>query len=232
MHLQETWSRFVIPQFQTPNWMEFISCHQVCLDLSGHAVSSTNIYLFTLIILIISIESTIERITSSAYIPWDHFDFLGSQLQSCTGKSLITSTFDEMKCVYETIPSNHPVPRLTVIKEIRMKKSSNEVQCVVLNEEIGDPKVVTSSEELTDFAIQFFSSQFCYGLPSGFKFKNVKKISTGHRNSLNQWQSLNCSRKIEVAGWEFCLRCKKLRKALVMSDIRYFIIIISIVINL
>jgi len=130
---------------------------------------------------------------------------------------------NETRSVYKIMYSSHRIPRLTPVKEIRTTKKSNEVQCFLMSEKYDAPRTMSSMDELVHFAAQFFSSVICNGLPFDPHTNDVKKMVSGYKNALNRWQSTKCSSKIEVTGWSFCLRCDKLRKALAMQNIRYFI---------
>jgi hypothetical protein len=136
---------------------------------------------------------------------WDSFDSLKFSV-----KSISVVKIDVTKCACELVFSNHLIPQLISIKEIRTTVSNNEVQCLVMSTVHGDPNIMSSMEEFIDFGVQFFTTVFCCGLPFDHRFNSISELVTGYKNALNRWQSKQCTTKIEIPEWTFCLNCESL----------------------
>jgi len=160
------------------------------------------------------LSSTVPEVPSSCL--WDSFDSLVSAMESVS-----LFKVNDLKCAAEITLSNHRRPILTPVKEIRTSRASNQIQCFILNQEFDEPKTISSSKELIDFATHFFSStEFCLGLPYDGLLNDVKTMKRGYKNNLNRWQSTSCSRRINMANGKLCSHCCLLVKALVVKSIR------------
>lgn len=146
-----------------------------------------------------------------------------NDLKSICGVNVVALDL-ERRCLVQVISSSHRLPRSVIVKEMRMATddNNNEITYFCMNEEVGNPQIVTSSNDLINSATEFFSSPTCYGLPfNSSQFEKIKSMRTGFKNILNRWQSSCSTGKIELSQWNWCLQCDKLRKALMIKDIRY-----------
>jgi len=154
---------------------------------------------------------------------WDEFQSLDYKLNSVFDGLAFRTGYQGAKCLVQLSCSSHRLPRSLVTKELRITKNQ-EIECFVLNEEVRVDRTISSSEELLNFATDFFSSTSCFGVPFDSRFNNVKSMMKGHRNILNRWQSNLCAKKIEISGCSSCLSCNRLRKSLLVKVHRYTIV--------
>jgi len=160
--------------------------------------------------------------TLHAFSIWDEFDVLEMKLTSIAQVFCLHT--EGRKCLIQHTDSNHRSPRSLVVKEIQTTKNCNEIKCFFMNEEVCVLQPISSSEQLLNFATEFFSPFSCFGVPFEVQFNDIKAMKKGYKNILNRWQSILCQKKIDT-GWNCCLKCDQLRKALVMKAVRYDILL-------
>jgi len=134
---------------------------------------------------------------------------------------------NDVKCIAQMTLSNHHNPLLTPVREIRTKRTTNEVQCWILNQPSGSPHSISSLEELEILATNFFSVKVCHGVPYDAEINDIKTIKAGFKNCLNRWESTSCeARKVKInavdSSASVCSYCNRLQKALLVKAMRYF----------